>query len=68
MITTDAATSAQECFTFPILGDNLVEATETVELGLGNPTGLIDPNALGSEATVFIINEDRKSHYNIARV
>ena len=58
-ITTNPATSAQECFTFPILNDDLVESIETVQLGLGSPTGLIDPNALDSEATVFITNDDR---------
>ena len=62
-ITTNPATSAQECFTFPIVNDVLVESTETVELGLSNPTGLVDPAALDSEATVFITNDDREYNH-----
>ena len=59
-ITTNPATTSQECFTFPIINDDFVEDDETVFLGLSSSSGLIDPDALGSQATVTIIDDDRE--------
>ena len=59
-LTQSPLTSSTQCFTFPIINDNLVEVVEDIQFGLINPTGLIDPAGLNSQATVFINIDERE--------
>ena len=59
-LTQSPFTSSTQCFTFPIIDDDLVEVVEDIQLGLINPTGLIDPVGLNSQATVFINIDERE--------
>ena len=59
-LTQNPLTSSTQCFTVPIINDNLVEVVETIQCGLINPTGLIDPAGLNSQSTVFINIDERE--------
>jgi hypothetical protein len=63
-LTQSQFTSSTQCFTFPIIDDDLVEVVEDIQLGLINPTGLIDPVGLNSQATVFI-NIDERAEFQL---
>ena len=54
--------TGRECFTFPLINDQVVEGLETVLLGLGATTGVIevDNTRADSQAIVFINDDDGK--------
>ena len=54
--------TGRECFTFPLINDQVVEGLETVLLGLGATTGLIevDNTRADSQAIVNIFDDDGK--------
>ena len=59
-VTNSPATSSQQCFSVPIIDDNIVDPNEMFSLGLASPTNLIivDPGRADSTATVTIIDND----------
>lgn len=59
-VTDDSSTSSSQCFSVPIIDDQLLDPNETFDLGLDNPGGLIviDNSRVDSQTTVEIIDND----------